>query len=355
MGASRRAPGMAYIMLSFTPWILYWTSTGLGYRLGVLLSLIASLAIIAPQAKSRDYYLMDVFSLIYFSTASALTFVLNVGFFVERSELAGYLALSLMAAASIAVGSPFTLRAAKKDWPEAYWREEAFLTINNVLSAAWTAVFVANALASLLLEAPQRAAFSGASIALGAALSALLPARASARLVAKRYVEPFKRFDWGPKASPGASKGEGEYDVIVVGAGIGGLACGSLLAKRGYRVLVLEQHHQVGGYCSSFQRRGFTFNTGVEDVSGLWEKGPVAFLLRELGLSREDLFVRNRARYLFKGRCLEAGSLEELVEELSGMFPGERGASPPSSRRLGRPTRNAIEKPTSTAHRSQLS
>ena len=102
--------------------------------------------------------------------------------------------------------------------------------------------------------------------------------------------------------NPQNPKGADEYDVIIVGSGIGGLTCGALLSKRGYKVLVLEQHYQVGGYCSSFERRGFVFNTGVEDVSGLAERGPVTYLLRELGLEKDDLFVRNTTGYIFRGR-----------------------------------------------------
>ena len=37
------------------------------------------------------------------------------------------------------------------------------------------------------------------------------------------------------------------YDVIVIGAGIGGLTCGALLAKNGLSVLVVEQHYNPGG------------------------------------------------------------------------------------------------------------
>jgi len=100
-------------------------------------------------------------------------------------------------------------------------------------------------------------------------------------------------------------KGEDEYDVIIVGSGIGGLSCGAILSKRGYKVLVLEQHYQVGGYCSSFTRKGFIFNSGVEDVSGLWERGPITYLLRELGLKKDDLFVKNTRRYVFKGEAID--------------------------------------------------
>ena len=50
-----------------------------------------------------------------------------------------------------------------------------------------------------------------------------------------------------------AGKGfDEEYDVVVIGAGIGGLACAAYLAKRGKRVKVLEQHYVPGGCCTSF-------------------------------------------------------------------------------------------------------
>ena len=37
------------------------------------------------------------------------------------------------------------------------------------------------------------------------------------------------------------------YDTIIIGSGIGGLACASALAKCGHKVLVLEQHFLAGG------------------------------------------------------------------------------------------------------------
>ena len=45
-----------------------------------------------------------------------------------------------------------------------------------------------------------------------------------------------------------------DYDVVVIGAGIGGLICAALLAKEKLRVLLVEQHYMVGGYCSTFRR-----------------------------------------------------------------------------------------------------
>jgi len=51
-----------------------------------------------------------------------------------------------------------------------------------------------------------------------------------------------------------------EYDVIIIGAGIGGLTCGCYLAKAGKKVLIIEQHYKVGGYCTSFDRRSYRFD-----------------------------------------------------------------------------------------------
>lgn len=57
--------------------------------------------------------------------------------------------------------------------------------------------------------------------------------------------------------------------VVVIGAGIGGLTAGALLAHRGYQVLVLDQALVPGGCASTFKRRGFTFDVGATQVAGL--------------------------------------------------------------------------------------
>ena len=57
--------------------------------------------------------------------------------------------------------------------------------------------------------------------------------------------------------------------VVVIGAGIGGLTAGALLAHRGYSVVMVEQALVPGGCASTFQRRGFTFDVGATQVAGL--------------------------------------------------------------------------------------
>lgn len=47
-----------------------------------------------------------------------------------------------------------------------------------------------------------------------------------------------------------------EYDVIVIGSGLGGLTGANALAKAGHRVLLVEHHYQFGGLATWFTRKG---------------------------------------------------------------------------------------------------
>ena len=58
-------------------------------------------------------------------------------------------------------------------------------------------------------------------------------------------------------------------DVVVVGAGLGGLLCAVELARQGYKVTVLEQHSVAGGYAHSFRRKGYHFDISLHSIGGL--------------------------------------------------------------------------------------
>lgn len=316
----RKIPGMLYIFVSFIPWIIYWVLCGMGNMLGIVAPLAISLVLVAPQIRKKDFNLMDLTSVLFFCIATVGTFIFKLNIFVENSGFIGYFVLFLMALISVIIKQPYTLQVSKRDYPEIYWKEKSFLVINNIITGFWAIIFIANATIFLLLNIPLTLILSNILIAFGIAFSIVFPLKAPAYFAAKE----FKKYDWRVDVNPQKPKGGDEYDVIIVGSGIGGLTCGALLSKRGYKVLILEQHHQVGGYCSSFKRKGFVFNTGVEDISGLWEKGPITHLLRELGLKKDDLFVKNTTKYIFKGRYVKAESLEEFIELLSRMFPEEK-------------------------------
>jgi phytoene desaturase len=53
------------------------------------------------------------------------------------------------------------------------------------------------------------------------------------------------------------------YDVIVVGAGIGGLSCAAFLAKAGLNVLIIEALDRIGGVCHTTKVDGFSFEDGA--------------------------------------------------------------------------------------------
>lgn len=60
-----------------------------------------------------------------------------------------------------------------------------------------------------------------------------------------------------------------EFDVVVIGAGGGGLSAAAYLSKNGFHVVVLEQHHQVGGYMSNFYRGDYRFEVSLHGFDGM--------------------------------------------------------------------------------------
>lgn len=76
-----------------------------------------------------------------------------------------------------------------------------------------------------------------------------------------------------PGTGNGLSGDEGEYDVIVIGSGMGGLSCGAISAKYGDKVLVLESHIKCGGSAHTFSRMHnggkYSFEVGPSIFEGL--------------------------------------------------------------------------------------
>jgi phytoene desaturase len=60
-------------------------------------------------------------------------------------------------------------------------------------------------------------------------------------------------------------------NVLIVGAGIGGLAAGLRLAKKGYSVKIIEKNSQPGGRLNQIKKDGFTFDTGPSFFSMSYE------------------------------------------------------------------------------------
>lgn len=84
------------------------------------------------------------------------------------------------------------------------------------------------------------------------------------------------------------SEPHSSYDAIVIGAGVGGLVCANLLVRAGMKVLLVEQHSLVGGYCSTFRRSGYTFDAATHFYPLLGNPATITgSLLAELGITTE--------------------------------------------------------------------
>ena len=318
MRRKSRISGMSSMLISFVPWIIYWITAGMKVQWGIPLSLIISFFLLVFNLVSKSPSFMDTASTIYFIIATFSTFAFKANLFVEKSGMMGYMVLFIMAVISVLLKNPFTYQVSKKDYPKVYWKDPTFLLINNIISSFWAAVFLANSIVYTVIDGILALSISKGLIVVGMTFSIIFPMKAPAYFLTRR----FKKHDWYVEVK--GTRSDDEYDVIVVGSGIGGLSCGALLAKSGYRVLVLEKHHRVGGYCTSFTRKGFTFNAGVADVSGLWDKGPVRYLMEDLDLNWRDYFVKNSAMYIVGGQKLFAtGSFSEFVSKLQELFPHE--------------------------------
>ena len=116
--------------------------------------------------------------------------------------------------------------------------------------------------------------------------------------------------------------------AVVIGSGLGGLQCGVILSKEGYKVTVLEKEIQAGGYLQGFRRGGFNFDTGFHYVGGIEEGGPLHPLFRYFNLLDlpwvkldEDCFdevVIGGERFPF------AMGYERFIDALYARFPSER-------------------------------
>jgi all-trans-retinol 13,14-reductase len=203
-------------LVSFIPWILYWVLTSFVGGLGVVLAFLSSLAIIFIGLFRRDVGLMDIATLIYFVVVFVAVFFFGLNIFIERSGFLGYLALSVMAIFSLVIKQPFTFQVSRKDYPEVYWKDRLFISINNVITVVWGLIFFVNALIYLVLEQFLSVVLSNIFVVVGIAFSIIYPVKASAY---QSYKE-FRKFDWRIDIDPKRSKNENEYDVIIVGAGI---------------------------------------------------------------------------------------------------------------------------------------
>jgi phytoene dehydrogenase-like protein len=118
------------------------------------------------------------------------------------------------------------------------------------------------------------------------------------------------------------------WDAVVIGSGMGGLACAGTLVAGGRAVVVLEQAAVPGGYLASFQRGGFTFDSAVDCVAGLDSNGLLTWILQSLGVEGKLTPIRLDPIRIsrFPGLTVQVdGNLAAYVDRLCRLFPAESG------------------------------
>ncbi len=120
------------------------------------------------------------------------------------------------------------------------------------------------------------------------------------------------------------------YDVVVIGAGLGGLSAAAVLARKGRSVLCLERNSVPGGYAGSFVRGRYEFEIGLHELSGMGtaaEPGPLHQIFDELGMLDELEFceIPEVFRSIFPGIDITLPVGWEAYEHtLCEAFPHER-------------------------------
>jgi len=116
------------------------------------------------------------------------------------------------------------------------------------------------------------------------------------------------------------------YDVIIIGAGLGGLTAGAKLAKEGKSVLLLEQHDRPGGCATTFKRKDFIMEVGLHEMDGLHPRDIKRRIFDDIGLSNRVTFLPLPEFYRFINERFDLvipHNPEEAKAILKKAFPGE--------------------------------
>lgn len=116
------------------------------------------------------------------------------------------------------------------------------------------------------------------------------------------------------------------YDVLVIGAGIGGLTAAALLAHDGWRVLVLEGHIEPGGCASSYERRRpngdrYVFDVGATLFAGFGPGGAHHWVAQRLGIAWPTRRLEPAMEVWLPDRRVTRWGDERWVEERRLAFP----------------------------------
>jgi len=116
------------------------------------------------------------------------------------------------------------------------------------------------------------------------------------------------------------------YDVVVIGAGVGGLTTAALLSKAGLSVCVLEMADHAGGYLAGFRRKNFIFDTAIHWLNQCAPGGMASRIFDILGSDHPVAIPQKRIRR-YKGDTFDyllTNEPDKLKQQLIDEFPHEK-------------------------------
>src|SRR5436305_3794216 len=92
------------------------------------------------------------------------------------------------------------------------------------------------------------------------------------------------------------------YDVVVIGAGLGGLTAGAILARAGRKVLVIERSNSVGGAASSYKSGDLFVEGSLHETSDPNDtRDPKHGVLARAGVLEAVKWIRGGGFYEARG------------------------------------------------------
>ena len=130
-----------------------------------------------------------------------------------------------------------------------------------------------------------------------------------------------------------SSGSETDFDTIIIGAGMSGLAAGIRLAMYDHRVCVLEKHWTIGGLNSFYRVNGRNYDVGLHAMTNFTQrgakKGPLARLLKQLRFRWDDfqLAPQRGSSIAFPGieLCFD-NNIEFFQNQVAEKFPHQKDA-----------------------------
>jgi all-trans-retinol 13,14-reductase len=116
------------------------------------------------------------------------------------------------------------------------------------------------------------------------------------------------------------------YDIIVIGAGLGGLTAGAKLSKEGKKVMVIERHDRPGGYATTFQRGDYTLEVGLHEMDGPAPGDMKTKIFKDLDVFNYVKIIPVPDFYRFLNDRIEVTIPHDpnlTIRLLSSLFPGE--------------------------------